>query len=353
VIGTAGFENPGFLWALILLVPLGVFYLFLFHKSRGIFAFFGALSGGSRVRVRYVCSQAFFLLFLACLFLALAGPHWGSRIITEYHRGVDVIFAVDLSRSMEVRDGVSPAGLSRLEQARRIGEVLVSALEEDAPGRYRFGLVFGKDRGILALPLSYDTEAVLTLLEALDAGLVTGRGTNLESLVDTASGAFQDALPGRRVIVLFSDGEDLAGSFSAAQERAAKGDIMVIPLGLGSETGGPVPLGEPLPGSEEPAEILLDEQGLPVISYRRTAALRNAAEHTGGIYLDGDREDSALLLAEHIRSLSSETGAGASRREPQPKWRLFVLGGLLALALSRLSGLNLRSFGNFGGKRNG
>ncbi|MDR3167466.1 MAG: VWA domain-containing protein [Treponema sp.] len=354
MIGNIGFENPGFLWALILLLPSGLFYLLRFYQSRGIFAFFAASSGeAGTLRVRYFFSYALFLVFLACLFFALAGPRWGSRITTEYRREVDLIFAVDLSRSMEVRDGLSPAGLSRLEQARRTMELLVSALGENAPGKYRFGLVFGKDRGILALPLSYDTEAVLALLGALEGGLVSGGGTNLGSLIDTASGAFQDALPSRRVIVLFSDGEDLAGSFSAALERAVKGDIMVIPLGLGSETGGPVPLGESLPGSEGPGDILLDERGLPVISYRRTAFLRNVAEHTGGIYLDGNREDSALLLAEHIRSLSVETGGGLSRQEPQPRWRLFVLGGLLALALSRLFGLKQRFSGNLEEKRNG
>jgi Ca-activated chloride channel family protein len=306
------------------------------------------------LEVRYFFTCLFFLIFLACTFFALAGPYWGSRTVTEYRRGVDIVFAMDLSRSMEVRDGAPPPeDLSRLERARRIAASLILNLGTKVPGENRFGLAMGKGRGILALPLSYDTEAVLALLDGLGDTAVTGRGTNLESLIDTAAGAFLNTLPSRRIIILFSDGEDLSGSFSAALERAGGSDIRVSALGMGTETGGPVPLGETPPGPEGRREFLLDERGLPLISFRRTALLRNAAEHTGGIYLDGSREDAVSLLEEHIRSLSSETGMGVSRREPRPGWRLFVFLGLLSLALSRLAGLKERSAGHPGRKNNG
>jgi Ca-activated chloride channel family protein len=350
-----GFQTPEFLWGLVLLGPLFVFYLLRFYKSKRIFALFALSSGGNgRLEVRYFFSCLFFLVFLACLFFALAGPYWGSRTVTEYRRGADIVFAMDLSRSMEVRDGASPPeDLSRLERACRIASSLVLNLGTKAPGENRFGLAMGKGRGILALPLSYDTEAILALLEGLGDTAVTGRGTNLESLIDTAAGAFQDALPSRRIIILFSDGEDLSGSFSAALERAGDSDITVSALGMGTETGGPVPPGETLSGPEGRQELLLDERGLPLISFRRTTVLRNAAEHTGGIYLDGNREDAVSPLEEHIRSLSSETGRGVSRREPRPEWRFFVFLGLLSLALSRLAGLRGRSSGHQGRKNNG
>jgi Ca-activated chloride channel family protein len=211
----------------------------------------------------------------------------------------------------------------------------------------------GKGRGILALPLSYDTEAVLAFLEGLESRTITGWGTNLESLVDTAVGAFPDTLPSRRIIILLSDGESLSGSLSAALERAAGSDIIVSVLGLGTETGGPLPPAETLSGSEEPRGASLDERGLPLISFRRTAVLRDAAEAAGGIYLDGGREDAVSLLEEHIRSLSSGTGRDFVRREPRPWWRLFVFLGLLFLALSRLTGLRRRFSGNPGRENNG
>jgi Ca-activated chloride channel family protein len=338
---------------LVLLVPLFVFYLLRFYKSKGIFALFAPSSGGNgRLGARYFFTCFFFMVFLACLFFALAGPYWGSRTVTEYRRGADIVFALDLSRSMEIRDGSPPPeDLSRLERACRIAASLVTDLGTGIPGENRFGLAMGKGRGILALPLSYDTEAVLALLEGLGDTAVTGRGTNLESLVDTAAGAFLNTLPSRRIILLFSDGEELSGSFSAAFERAAGSDITVSALGLGTESGGPVPPGKTPAGSE--GEVPLDERGFPLISFRRTAALRTAAEHTGGIYLDGNREDAVSLLEEHIRSLSSGTWRGASRREPRPGWRLFVFLGLLSLALSRLAGLRGRSSGHPGRESNG
>jgi Ca-activated chloride channel family protein len=350
---TVGFETPLFLWGLVLLAPLGFFYILQFYKSRRIFAFIASSPGEEgALRVRYFFSHLFFLIFLACLLVALAGPRWGSRMVTGYRRGVDLVLAMDLSRSMEVRDGLFPEDLSRLEQARRMAEALVRNLDRNAPEENRFGLVLGKGRGILALPLSYDAEAIMALLEALEGSLITGQGTNLESLIDTASGAFQDALPSRRVILLLSDGEYLSGSLSAALERAADRDIAVSALGMGTETGGPVPLAESRSQAAGQRDVLLDERGFPLVSSRQTAALRNIAERTGGIYLDGNREDSIPLLEEYIRSQASETGTGSSRREPRPGWRVFVLGGLFALALSRLAGFRGRFSVNSRGNRN-
>ncbi|MDR3139241.1 MAG: VWA domain-containing protein [Treponema sp.] len=349
-----GFEESRFLGGLALLLPLIILFFLEFYKSRRIFNLAAGSPGENRaLRVRYFLSHAFFLVFLACLLFALAGPGWGTRRVTEYRRGADLVFAVDLSRSMEIRDGPAPVGSaapSRLEGALRAAGDLVRYLEQKRPGENRFALAMGKGRGILALPLSYDTEAVLALLAGLEDIPVSGWGTNLESLVDAAAGAFQDALPSRRLIILLSDGENLSGSLSAALERAAGRDIMVAALGMGSDAGAPVPPGPARPGS---GQIPPEEAGLPPASSRRAAVLQDAAEHTGGIYVDGNREDTVRVMGEYIRSLSSETGAGVSRRERRPRWRLFVFGGLAALGLSHLARLRRRGPENSGGGENG
>jgi Ca-activated chloride channel family protein len=324
-----GFEYPRSLALLWFLLP--VFFLMILHyrKYRVVFRFFSPARDAAFLRtcrIRYWASALSFLLFLALLFIALAGPHWGFRQVPEFHRGVDVVIAVDLSRSMEAADGAAGSqspetGISRLDRAAAIAREL--ALK---PG-IRFGAAVGKGMGILALPLTEDSEAILAFLEGFSPGLITGRGTNLESLITAASGAFKDTYSTRRWIVLFSDGEGLSGSLSAAAEAALARDIAVITVGLGAETGSPVPLG---PGT------LLAEDGLPVISYRRDEALRNTAEHTGGIYLEGGREDAAELIAGHILSRSSEFAAAGFRREPAGRGYLFVLLALGAFGLSRL-----------------
>jgi Ca-activated chloride channel family protein len=276
-------------------------------------------------RFRYWVSASFFFLSLACGVTALAGPRWGSRPVPELGRGVDVVLAMDLSRSMDVRDVPgSPEGtvLSRLERARSIAGDLVT----HSPG-IRFGVAVGKGGGILAVPLTDDTEAVISFLEGLSGEVITGRGTNLERLVNAAEDAFLEVLPTRRRIILFSDGESLGGSLWTALDRVRKANITVIALGLGSEEGGPVPAA---------GDYLLGETGDPVISSLRRGTLETAAKRTGGIYVDGNRNDAASLLTEYLASFSTESILRGYRWELSPRWHYFIIAALAALGISKI-----------------
>jgi Ca-activated chloride channel family protein len=251
--------------------------------------------------------------------MALAGPRWGIRLVTETRRGVDLVLALDVSRSMNARD----TGPSRLLRGARIARELV-----EASGGLRFGLALGRGRGVLALPLSGDTEAVLNYLAVISSASATGAGTNLEELLAVSAGAFQDSLPSKRRVVLFSDGESHSGAFERALEKLRERDIAVIAVGLGSEEGAFVPDGQ---------GVLPDEDGNPVVSTLHAAALRRGAEQSGGIYIDGNSEDAAGILKAHIGGLAPEGLSGGVRRESRPRWRLFLLLGLCALFLSRVS----------------
>jgi Ca-activated chloride channel family protein len=310
------FTAPWALWGFILFIPLAVFWLLRYRALKSRFAAAG-LWGGSPAR-RYVYSGVFFGLFLACLLIALAGPQWGSRIVTEYRRGLDVVFALDLSRSMESRDVPAGAGtVSRLEQGLHIAHASVAGA-----GGVRFAAALGKGRGLLAVPLTGDTGTILRFFEGLSGSSLTGRGTNLEALVDAAASAFAVPFPSRRLIVLVSDGEALSGSLRGALERVRGEGISVTALGVGSDEGAPVPA-----ASDEAGEIL---------SFRQAGVLRYAAERTGGIYIDGNGADAAALLAEHFRSLAPESGSPGPRREPKPRWDLFVIAAMLAFGASKL-----------------
>lgn len=335
------FDNPRILLALFLIPPSVVLMCFHYHKHRAVSDFLMNSSdqGAARIRelrFRYFCSAAAFCLFLICGILALAEPRWGSRLVNESYRGLDVVFAMDVSRSMDVRDVPSSGSVSvsRLERASVLARELAlthtilnrGLADQGGIPAVRFGVAIGKGRGILALPLTDDIEAVTVFLGDLSGSVITGSGTNLEQLIDAAAGAFQDAFPTRRRIVLFSDGETLEGSLSRALERVLDRDIALIAAGLGSEAGAPVPLGQ---------DTLLDEEGSPVISRLRSESLRSAAEHTGGIYVDGNRSVAAGILTDHLESLAPETVSQGYRRETKPQWHIFVIAALAALGLSK------------------
>jgi Ca-activated chloride channel family protein len=346
------FDNPRFLLALFLLIPLGLMAFLHYRKRRAILGFLG---GGlvSKLRFRYLVSTAAFQLFLACVIIALAQPRGGSRLVSETRRGVDVVFAIDLSRSMDVRD-IAPGGPSRLDRAASLVTELVnnpwftsrSAGVTGAAGAsgVRFGAAIGKGKGVLALPLTEDTEAILSFLSGLSGGAITGRGTNLESLVDAAAGAFQNAFPSRRRIILLSDGESLTGSLFEALDRAAAAEITLLTVGLGSEGGGAVPLGN---------DTLLGEDGRPVVSSVRSETLKDAADRTGGLYVDGNRSNAAALLADYLAtlaapgSLTGNTGATVKgfRRETQPLGYIFVIAALVFMGISKIMEKGRRKHG--------
>jgi Ca-activated chloride channel family protein len=335
------FDNPRLLFALFLLIPAAFMGFFHYRKRRAVLGFLSRNSGGglaANIRFRYFVSAASFWLFLACMIIALAQPRGGSRLVSETRRGVDVIFAIDLSRSMDVQDAGGPSRLGRTA-------ALVTELVDHSWNRsvdvsgIRFGAAIGKGRGVLALPLTGDAEAIGGFLSGLSGSALTGRGTNLESLVDAAAAAFQDAFPSRRRIILLSDGEALEGALNAAADRAAAADITLIAVGLGSGEGGVVPLGnDALPG----------EDGRPVVSSLRLDALRDAAERTGGFYVDGNRSNAAARLAEHLFSLASggslSSGGGLPpeitvkgfRREQRPLAHIFIIAALILMGISKI-----------------
>jgi len=271
------------------------------------------------LRKKLLVSSLLFRIFFALAVIALSGPRWGTGYsVSEYRRGLDVVFAVDVSRSMDIRDTKTPAMMTRLEQGLSI--VRESALSVSGA---RFAAAIGRGRGYLAVPLSFDDEAVINFLESLDVSSMTGRSTNLESLVETAALSFQSVSPAQKVIVLVSDGESHSGVLRNALNYCVANGIIVTAVAVGSNEGGFVPS---LTDDQPSSDSHLSE----TISKRDTAVMRTAAERTGGIYIDANREDAASALSAHFLSISQGTRAGNRQTESKQRRTLFVILSLLA-----------------------
>jgi Ca-activated chloride channel family protein len=307
------FDNPWILTFLVIIIPLALSDLFSPQKRR----IRGKLP--KPFMIKLFASRFFFYLFLCFLTGAIAGPRWGiGQARSEYRRAVDVVIAVDVSRSMLISD-CNTDGITRLKQGALIAREAVAAL----PGM-RFAVAVSRNRGIVAIPLTWDNGAVLAFLETIDGSSLTGRGTNLESLLEAGEEAFQTSHPSNRVILLVSDGEELTGSIKNALSRCSRNNITVTSILTGSDEGAPVP-GAPVPGSEE------------IISRRDAATMRIAAGQTGGIFIDANREDAANVLISHLRSLAVETEAPRSNETNKERWFVFLILAIMAYGLSRLS----------------
>ncbi|MDR2510116.1 MAG: VWA domain-containing protein [Spirochaetaceae bacterium] len=332
------FARPGFFFCLLLLLPLA--FLFFLHFSRR-YPVIAAFTGRGHLRLRYICSTLCFILFCASMITALAEPRMGSRLVRKFRRGSDVVLAFDVSRSMQARDSapVPSAGnnaSSRLERSLWIARGLIEAsgspeiLNSLAPGganiHIRFAVAFGKGQSVLAVPLTSDTESVLSVLEALSSDSISSRGTNLETLVDTASGAFIEGSPAGRQIILFSDGEGLSGSLSAAVERAKKRDITVIAIAAGSIAGALIGESSGTSAGGKAGDSTM------IRTYLHAGALRSAVERSDGTYIDGNSIAVLRILAEAIFPLAGES-SWVFTEETGTLWHIFVLTGLFFLAL--------------------
>jgi Ca-activated chloride channel family protein len=328
------FDKPWILAGMLLIIPLALSnYLSPLAKRIRV-------KLPKPVRIQLFASRFFFYLFLALLTAALAGPRWGAgQARNEYRRAIDVVIAVDVSKSMLIRDGKASGlagydpmdvltggeGVSRLKQGMLIVKEAVTAL----PGT-RFAVAVSRNRGILAIPLTWDDGAVLAFLETIDDSSLTGRGTNLESLLEAGAGAFQTSQPSNRVILLVSDGEELAGSIRNALPLCNRNNITVSSILTGSDEGALVP-GDAVSGVEE------------IISRRDAATMRMAAGQTGGIFIDANRDDAAGVLISHLRSMASETEGPRNREINKERWSVFLILAIMAYGLSKASLLNLGS----------
>jgi Ca-activated chloride channel family protein len=313
------FDYPFVLAAFAIFIPLILFDIFSGTRK------YGKLP--ARLGKKVKLSVLFFRVFIAFAIIALAGPRWGMGLTaSQYRRGLDTVFAIDVSRSMDIRDAQTGAGISRLERGLLIASQSVAAVPSA-----RFAAAIGRGRGFLAVPLTWDNEAILSFLESLNGFSMTGRSTNLESLVQAAADAFQNTSPARKVIVLVSDGESHSGVLANALNRCVRENIIVISIALGSDEGSPVP------GGNLSADT--DAQTPSAVSRRDSSVMRTAAEKTGGIYIDGSLNDTAFILSNHLLSLSYETGSASSQSEPKERRSLFVILAILAYAFSKFAPL--------------
>jgi len=292
-----------------------------------IFDFFGRINKYKRnlpkdISKKISASVALFRVSLALAIIAAAGPRWGIGFTAwEYRRGIDVVFAIDVSRSMDIRDAQRGSVQTRLER----GLAIAKESAANAAGA-RFAAAVGRGRGFLAVPLTWDSEAPLSFLESIDGGAMTGRSTNLEALIDAATDAFQKTSAAQKVIVLISDGESHAGVLKNAANRCAREGIIVNTVAVGSDEGRPVITEEFFQDSAPPQAP---------VSRRDSAAMRMAAERTGGIYIDASREDASGVLTAHLLSLAREMEPGRGRSEPKERRTFFIILTLLFYGASK------------------
>jgi len=236
---------------------------------------------------------------------ALAQPRWGYTYEDAKRKGLDLILAVDTSRSMLSND-VLP---NRLQRVKLAAQDLINELQGD-----RVGLVAFAGRAFLQAPLTIDYDAAVEAINDLDTKTIPEGGTNISDGIDLAVRTFGKSAIGNRAVIIFTDGEELSGDASKTAKAAADAGVRIFTVGVGTPEGSLIPITN---GEGGGTAFVKDSKGQVVKSKLDEKRLREIAESTGGFYLhleDGPRTMKQLFADGLTKMQAGDIDARLSRR---------------------------------------
>ncbi len=266
------------------------------------------------------------LLVTGALFgcMALARPQWGVRWEEAHRRGLDLLFALDTSKSMLAPD-LKPDRLTRAKLAIRD---LLSKFEGD-----RVGLVAFAGDAFLQCPLTLDRGVFEQTLDAIDTSTIPRGGTDVGRAIEVARTALHNQPANHKLLVFLTDGEDLE-SHAVDAARAASGDgIHIYTVGVGTQSGELIPLGEP-------GQFVRDEKGAFVRSELDENTLQAIARVTGGDYrrLGADGRGLEALYQDVLAKLPRGDLKSRMHQIPIERFQWPLGFSILCLALEPLLG---------------
>ena len=216
----------------------------------------------------------FLILFILFSTIALVNPKIGTELKTVKREGVDIVFALDVSKSMLAED-IAP---NRLEKAKRIVSEIINTLNND-----RVWVIAYAATALPILPITDDYSTAKTFLQSLNTDMLSSQGTAIIQSINLAQKFYDDEDQTNRVLCILSDGEDHEVERQNLLELAEQSEITIITIGLGSVKGAPIPIKE----NNIVKSYKKDENGDVVVTKLNTQLLNTIANSSSGIYIKG------------------------------------------------------------------
>ena len=323
------FGSPQYLYALLALPALMAFVWWAFARRAALVQRIGDPALIERLSMavnRGMRRRRFVLWFLgiALIIVALARPQWGSDVQIVEHRGVQVMVALDISRSMLAQD-LKP---TRLDRAKLEISDLMSRLTGD-----EVGIVLFSGASFIQFPLTFDYATARTYLRNASPDAITRQGTVIAKAIETAMTGFSEERVSQKIIVIMTDGENHEGDPIAAARQAAEDGAVIYTVGFGS------PEGEPVPEYDGQGNVIgyrEDDQGRVVITQLDEAALQQVAQAGGGKYFRAVERGAIAGLVDEIQSFQDESLQSEFNRTNVERFQIFLLAGVLSLVLAEL-----------------
>ena len=329
------FANPYLLNLLWALIPVFGIMVYGIRKREKILSRFARISmlpsivPGFDPKKRWIKSL---LIVISGGFaiVALAGPQLGYKWEKTTQKGVDIMIALDCSKSMLAQD-IKP---NRLERAKREVIDLLHMMKSD-----RAGLVAFSGRAILQCPLTLDHEAFNIFLKVLEPGFLPVGGTNLNAAIQECYNGFEKESDTEKAIIIITDGESTTGAVEEAAKEMAEKGIRIFSIGVGNIQGAPIP--------DEKGGFIKDASGNIILSKVDTKILEKLAALTGGLYVRsvaGDMDLDMIYTDKILGTMERKTLTSGKKKvwENRYQWVLFLCLVLLLIEFLLSSKKNVR-----------
>ena len=316
------FDNPSYLY-LTLIIPIVIiinwFYMAWRNKIQKYFSNNKLLDQISPNRSNFKLNLKLVLELFVILFLciALANPKIGTELKSINREGVDIVFAIDVSKSMLAED-VAP---NRLTRSKRIISEIINSLSSD-----RVGIVAYAAQAIPQVPLTTDFASVKNFLQIIDTDMLSSQGTSIDSALNLSVNFFDQNSDTNRVLILISDGEDHDDIPDSIIKLISENNINLITIGIGQEAGTTIPI--KIDGTVD--SYKKDINGDVVITKRNSDFLLKIANSSKGEYIDGNSTEDALeLVKTKLDKIDKSEFESSEFVEYKQQFQIFILLSLL------------------------
>jgi Ca-activated chloride channel family protein len=264
--------------------------------------------------------QILFWLGWAFICLGLVNPQIGTELETVKREGVDLVFAIDVSKSMLAED-IAP---NRLEKAKRLTSELINQLVSD-----RVGIIAYASSAIPHLPITTDYTAARLFLSSLDTNMISSQGTAISAAMRLAETFFDDENQTNRVVCIISDGEDHGDDALAAASRAAQLGITFFTVAVGTEKGSVIPI-----TIGNSTSYKKDEKGEVVITKSDFNQMQSIAKATNGLFLDGTNTDDVVTaIIDRLKDMDKQEFEAKQFAKFKDQFQWFLGIGLFLIVL--------------------
>ena len=287
-------EEKIWFWAFIIIPVMLMVFLWTFFWKKRIQKSFGnavVLKRLSPDLSFFKSSLKFIILCLAVGFLVigLINPKIGTKLETIKREGVDIVFAIDVSKSMLAED-VAP---NRLEKSKQLVTQIINNLASD-----RVGIIAYAGKAFPQLPITTDYASAKMFLQSMNTDMLSSQGTAINEAIQLSRNYFDDEEQTNRVLIIISDGEDHNDLSVEVAEAASEEGIKIYTIGVGSEKGGPIPLKR----NGVVMSYKKDQNNETVITKLNEETLRLIANEAKGGYINGSQ---TADVVEQIRAVLS------------------------------------------------